>query len=133
MVEVQLEGVLVLAAGGQLRLGLLPLFAAVVQLRLDGLQGLGRGAGGLWEGHGAEPGLPQEIGGVLLGGLVADQQHIALLAILADLNELCRKLCGGELGAQALQIHRRGENAGPEDDVSALLQLHGHLQRLPGK
>ena len=92
VVEVELQGVLILPAGGQLVLGLLPLLAAVVQLLLDALHGFRRGTGGLREGHGAEAALPQQVGHVLLGGLVADQQHVALLPVLADLDELRREL-----------------------------------------
>ena len=132
VVEIELQGVLVLPAGSQLGLGLLPLPAAVVQLLLDALHGFRRGTGGFREGHGTEAALPQQVGHILLGGLVADQQHIALLPVLADLNELRRELLGGELGPQALQVHRRGEHAGAEDHMGTLLQLHGHVQVQPG-
>ena len=63
---------------------------------------------------------------------MADQQHIALLPVLADLNELRRELLGGEPGPQSLQVHRRREDAGAEDHMGALLQLHGHVQVQPG-
>ena len=52
------------------------------------------------EGHGTEAALPQQVGHILLGGLVADQQHIALLPVLADLMSLRREPPGRRVGVR---------------------------------